>query len=86
MTHALFSITTKEVLNSFDYDDKEGYFVRKITNKLILIPAWKKKQANTVCCLVPQVIFNIYMKSGINPAKCISHEWPRQRKLNYLYV
>lgn len=36
MTHALFSVTTK-VLNSFDYDDKEGYFVRKIMNKLILI-------------------------------------------------
>lgn len=38
MTYAFFSITTKKVLTSFDYHDKEGYFVRVITNKLILIP------------------------------------------------
>lgn len=41
--HALFYTATKEALYSFGYDDKKGYFVRKITNKLILIPSEKRK-------------------------------------------
>lgn len=38
----MLSVTTK-ALNSFDYDDKEGYFVRKIMNKLILISVWTEE-------------------------------------------
>lgn len=41
--HALFSTATKEALYSLGYDDKKGYFVRKITNKLILILSEKRK-------------------------------------------
>jgi len=38
VTRAMFSVTTTKVLSDFDYDNKEGYFVRKIANKRILIP------------------------------------------------
>lgn len=54
--HTLFSIATKEALHSFGYDDKKGYFVRKITNKLILILS-EKRNKPIFCCLVHQVNF-----------------------------
>lgn len=83
--HALFSTATKQARYSFGCDDKKGYFVRKITNKLFLIPS-EKRNKPVFCSLVPQIIFITYIKSGICPAKCISHEWSHQRELNSLYA
>lgn len=55
----------------------------KTTNKLILILS-EKRNKPIFCCLLHQIIFITYTKSGVCSAKCIPLELSYQRELNSL--